>query len=82
MTGPGARGGRLSEARLWDALTERGFDPGYQEVMASEAAFRGEHWSNLDVGDGQHVHVTSSDGGETYELTGAGPDCALPHPRG
>lgn len=72
---------RLTEARLWDALSARGFDPGYQEVMAAEAAFRGEHWSNLDVADGQHVHLTSSNGGETYWLTDAGPGCPLPHPR-
>lgn len=71
-----------SDGQLWDALTERGFDPGYQEVMASEAASRGEHWSNLDIGDGQHVHITSDDEGETYTLTDAGPACTLPHPRG
>ena len=72
----------LTADQLWEALSGRGFDPGYQEVMAAEAAFRGRHWSNLDIGDGQHVHLTSDDGGGTYELTDAGPDCPLPHPRG
>lgn len=66
---------RYTEKTIWQALDERGFDPAYQEVMITEAAESGEHWSFRDGADcDKHVHITS-DGAGTYELRDAGREC-------
>lgn len=64
-----------TEETIWSALDERGFDPAYQEVMVTQAAMSGEHWSFRGGTDSdKHVHITS-DGNGTYELRDAGREC-------
>lgn len=68
-----------SRKTIWDALTERGFDPGYQEVLVVTAGVQGEHWSwTGDGSDRRHVHLTADENAENYTLRDAGPEC--PHP--
>jgi len=69
----------MTEQELWDALTERHFDPAHQEVIVTEAAMAGEFWAYSEIGDGQHVHVAYDEAGDAYTLTDAGPGCKLPH---
>lgn len=63
-----------TEDSIWGALGERGFDPGYQEVMVSEAHHTGRHWSFQDGTEiHRHTHIEAE--GNGYKVWDAGREC-------